>query len=489
MKKGLYLISSIAAAAVALAGCSIFNQSTPVAASFALPESAKSEPWPVQSGLKVQVVRDRIPTVDRVVLVPDEATFLQAISEWSLQGRWPILIEDDTYTPMFLRRFQAAEVIHLEATGDRLPEDPQRRRQALRQAVATAWEAADPESLPQQWQAIGWEPPGVAIASETDPAWPAAVALAADRGQPLVFLDGDFGTANDQLTPDRWQALNAEIEQKVEEAGYPYKDLGDAIDTVVLARELAVKYQPSAEEAEPRAVTDGLGRHRNGERWAVFGWIYGSAARSLYQAMSSIFLDSENALLYDSYRKEGTWLEYEMTDAAAQLHNFGLNVTLVERPESTLEKWQQLSADDWNFDLVWVNSLGGHDTFSVGRGEASVDDIPTLQVPAAVHFIHSWSTVRPDDLNTVAGRWLQNGAYVYVGSVHEPYLSAFIPPKLLVRRVLRSSPLAIAARQLESDPWKITIFGDPLMRITPPRTRISAREFAELQALGQESAK
>jgi hypothetical protein len=62
--------------------------------------------------------------VDRVVLVPDEATFLQAISEWSLQGRWPILIEDDTYTPMFLRRFQAAEVIRLEATGDRLRDRP-----------------------------------------------------------------------------------------------------------------------------------------------------------------------------------------------------------------------------------------------------------------------------------------------------------------------------------------------------------------------------
>jgi len=44
-------------------------------------------------------------TIDRIVLVPDQATFLAAIEHWSLKGRWPILIEDEQYTPMFIRRF------------------------------------------------------------------------------------------------------------------------------------------------------------------------------------------------------------------------------------------------------------------------------------------------------------------------------------------------------------------------------------------------
>lgn len=87
-------------------------------------------------------------------------------------------------------------------------------------------------------------------------------------------------------------------------------------------------------------------------------------------------------------------------------------------------------------------------------------------------MIHSWSAAAPDDTNTVAGRWLENGAYAYVGSVNEPFLSAFIPPKLMVDRLKRGAPFLIAARQLESPPWKVATIGDPLMSITTPRPRI-----------------
>jgi hypothetical protein len=87
-------------------------------------------------------------------------------------------------------------------------------------------------------------------------------------------------------------------------------------------------------------------------------------------------------------------------------------------------------------------------------------------------MIHSWSASDPDDRNTVSGRWLVNGAYAYVGSVHEPFLSAFIPPKLMVDRLKRGTPFLIAARQLQSPPWKVATIGDPLMSIAKPRQRI-----------------
>ncbi|MBD0311675.1 MAG: hypothetical protein ICV86_01925, partial [Microcoleus sp. T3-bin5] len=56
---------------------------------------------------------------------------------------------------------------------------------------------------------------------------------------------------------------------------------------------------------------------------------------------------------------------------------------------------------------------------------------------------------------------------------HEPFLSAFIPPKLMADRLKRGAPFLIAARQLESPPWKVATIGDPLMSIDKPRQRIA----------------
>jgi hypothetical protein len=88
---------------------------------FQLPASAKQEPWPIQTGLRAAIVRAKIPTVNRIVLVPDEATFLTAIQKWNLKGNWPILIEDDKYAPMFLQRFQPEEIVRLPSIKQQLP--------------------------------------------------------------------------------------------------------------------------------------------------------------------------------------------------------------------------------------------------------------------------------------------------------------------------------------------------------------------------------
>jgi hypothetical protein len=443
---------------------------------FQLPASAKQEPWPVQIGLRVGLIRDNIPTVNRIVLVPDEATFLAAIQKWNLKGHWPILIEDQKYAPMFLQRFQPEEIVRLPSIKQEIPKG-QKLQQLMLKATAAAWNATDRETLKAKWTELGWEPPGVVITSENDPARTAAVALAAARGQPLVFLEGNFGKPNDNLNTAQWKNLQTAVTKAVESTGYFYSQLGDAIDTITIVRQLAVKYQSPQKQDEQLAVTDGLGRHPNGERWAAAGWIYGSQVRSIYQAMCAIFLDSETAMLYDSYPKEGNWEKYEMESAASGLKSIGLNVELVQKPESTLQLWRSLVASrPWTFDLILMNSKGYPKSFQVGNGDALVEDIPKLQFPAAIHMIHSWSAADPDDANTVAGRWLQNGAYAYVGSVNEPLLSAFIPPKIMVDRLKRGAPFLIAARQLESPPWKVATIGDPLMSIAKPKPRIPAAQ-------------
>ena len=448
-----------------LTACSIVTKP------FKLPASAKQEPWPIQTGLRAALVRSKIPTVNRIVLVPDEATFLAAIQKWNLKGNWPILIEDDKYAPLFLQRFQPEEIVRLPSIKQQLPKGKQLQELMLN-AAATAWNATDTQTLKAKWTQLGWEPPGVVITSENDPARSAAVALAAAHGQPLVFLEGNFGKPNQTLNNTQWKTLQTAITKAVESTGFFYSQLADPIDTITIVRELAVKYQSPQKKDEQLAVTDGLGRLFNGERWAVVGWIYGSEVRSIYQAMCAIFLDSQTAMLYDSYPKEGNWAKYEMEEAARELKTIGLNVELVQKPESSLEKWRSLASKPWTFDLILMNSKGYPKSFQVGNGDASVEDLPKLQFPAAIHMIHSWSASDPDDRNTVSGRWLVNGAYAYVGSVHEPFLSAFIPPKLMVDRLKRGTPFLIAARQLESPPWKVATIGDPLMLIAKPRQRI-----------------
>src|SRR5262249_17246431 len=98
-------------------------------------------------------------------------------------------------------------------------------------------------------------------------------------------------------------------------------------------------------------------------------------------------------------------------------------------------------------------------------------DIPP-SLPTAVLMIHSFSAANPNDPGTIAGRWLANGAFVYFGSMFEPYLQSFRPPRLVASLAEEGVPLGAATRRLASEPfghpWRLASLGDPLFSVRRP---------------------
>jgi hypothetical protein len=90
-------------------------------------------------------------------------------------------------------------------------------------------------------------------------------------------------------------------------------------------------------------------------------------------------------------------------------------------------------------------------------------------------MIHSFSAADLSDRQSLAGRWLAQGAFVFFGSVYEPFLIAFRPPRLVADLIEAGAPLVAGLRQGESEPfgfpWRLVYLGDPLYRPWVPRER------------------
>ena len=186
---------------------------------------------------------------------------------------------------------------------DVLPADAPARRRRLESVVVRAWGGQpDADSMTDTFARAGHVPAGVVLASTYDPAWTAAVALAAARGQPLLWLDDSLGQPNATLDATRAAALRRRVETLVAEAGYPFAVLGDAIEAITVCRSMAVACrlervpvsQAGLDRAgadDPRAVTDLLGRNERWDRFAFPGWIFGDgfARERLAEAGNQLF--------------------------------------------------------------------------------------------------------------------------------------------------------------------------------------------------------
>ena len=446
-------------------------------------ESSKDKPgrsledihWAPRIGLRVRQINDAFPLVDRVVLVPDAATYVDEVSKWSPKGRWPVLFEEHVYAPMFIRRFEPAQIIRRESVGS-LPNENAAREQQLIDTVigVLGGKPAMHRSIGHVLRGHKYDPPGVVMTSVNDPAWTAALALAAGRAQPIAFLSDNFGRPNGALNAGRAKQLDKTVRTVVSEQGFSYLTLGDAIETVTICRKIAGRIKDSSIGTnDPVAVTDYLGRRTNGERYAFVGWIFGDEARCAYTAMCSLFLDRTSARFVNTYPDQGSWAKFKMDAAEKRFRENGFETRLQSGQSASAQTWTRSLRAGVEHDLLFVNSKGNRSFFDLSSGRLHSVDVPILNTPSAVHFVHSWSFAAPGNIRTVGAQWLEHGAYAYVGAVHEPYLAAFVPPTPMSDRLVHYVPFLVAARHWSgpeplTGPWKVNTYGDPLMVCLPP---------------------
>jgi hypothetical protein len=169
-----------------------------------------------------------------------------------------------------------------------------------------------------------------------------------------------------------------------------------------------------------------------------------------------------------------------MTSAAARLGP-RFRLTYRHGDRAGLAGWHEVFDPINPFDLLMINSSGSPDQFNLAGGQqGQTADIPETG-PTAILLIHSYSAASPADVNTIAGRWLANGAFLYFGAVDEPFLHSFRKPSLVATFLAENLPVVTAVRATGDEvfgwPWRQAFFGDPLYRLQPvgrPAARIGA---------------
>ena len=419
--------------------------------------------WDNRKGPERQVV-------DMVCLVPDLAAFLDVVATWDARHWFPILIDDAEYSFKFLREFRPARVVRYPGRSAAVA--PGSAWERAVEAVGKSWDSADmpDEKVPRGEEvphALGPLPPGLVVSTPESPTLAAAVALAAGRFQPLLKWETPRHYA-EILTIDEARALALSLETLIASRFPNYPRLGDDCDFVTLASDYPYRYNANGINAFDDLILRDAATAR---RWAFAGRITGDLPRSVYQAMCGLFLHPTSALLFNGYtQKDLPWNEYEMDGALARLSPF-LRVSLRNGERASLPGWHQAFDPVNPHGLLLINTSGSPTLFNLDAGPGQTSDIPE-SVPTAVLIIHSFSAESPDDPQTIAGRWLANGAFAYFGSVNEPYLQSFRPPGLVASFLAENLPVVTAVRRTQTEiggqPWRLLYLGDPLYRIKDP---------------------
>ena len=433
--------------------------------------------------LRVAALQAQRPVRPVLVLAPDGRAYARAIAAWSPGEIFPVLIDDGSVrareaAARFARALGPERVVALPPSDDADEPVP---RDDLRRALADAWDAASHDELDETWAGLGWTPPGVVVTSADDPAWTAALALAAGRGQHLLFLAAPRGGGGgDTIATPALDAFDRTLTEALDELGRPWAGVGDEIDAVTLCTNTPGKIadlpSPPAppDQQGPYALTDRIGRDgETGARWAWTGQVIGSEPIAAARAMSALFLQPRSAFLFDTYGPDMP-SSYAARAATGVLDDAGVAYTLHRPPHARRDHWLGRGRRGLDAGIIHVNSSGHDSWFTVVGGRATSGDVPMLLEPAVVHFIHSFSARRLGRDTALATRWLDRGAAAYVGAVDEPFLQSFQPPATFFRRFVGGLPLSVAARIDARPPWKIQVLGDPLWTLSRPAPRLGA---------------
>lgn len=447
-------------------------------------QSAPLDPLPpsLRLGLRAEAVQRQLPVISVVVIVPDTASYITAIGRWNLRARFPVLIDDGSPTATediarFVRAFAPERVCRWSGTEPGGPKGAA-VRDAVELAVAHAWEpdADEPDEaavVRRRWKALGLTPAGVVVADTGDPAWTAALALSAGRGQPIAWVDAPAGV-NRAMKPEDAASLAAAIEGACAGWEYSWANLGDDLDAVTLCLNTPVKIEDG--DKNWISTTDRVGRHPLAQRWAWAGQVFGDAPRAAYNAMCALFLRTNASWHFESYPGSPPWSDYSQAPAAGVFREAGMDAVLLGGPAPGADEWRLASSRALNAGLVCVNSKGTRDFFDLAGSRCQPGAIPFLGRPAMVYFVHSWSANAPANRATVGGRWMERGAYGYLGSVQEPMLTAFVPTPTFAARMAAGGAWGAVVRMDSAPVWKLAVIGDPLATLGtamgpwPPRT-------------------
>lgn len=452
-------------------------------------------PQPIRLGARSRSVQQKLAVLPITVIVRDRASYVEAIGAWSIDARWPVLIDDGSalsaeHIARFNRAFKPLKTVRFRAAH---PDDAwDAEPGAVEAAAARAWgvipnptdAAATARALRARWAELEFAPPGVVVANAGDPAWTAALALAAGRGQPIIWIAAPKPSLHAPMSESVFDGLDQTIRAALDGLGYPYQQAGDVIDAVTLCTAIG---QTITHGTEALALTDRLGRSgwEAGPRWAYCGQIFGGPAAATYQAMSALFLDPRSAWLFDGYPDEPGWRDYDLTAAADIFRKINFTATVLDTPEQSLAAWQRATEKGVDAGVIFVNTKGNADFFDLAPGTARSGDVPFLNQPAVVHFVHSYSAAAPAARTTIGGRWLERGAFAYYGSTSEPTLAAFVASKTVAVRMASGAAWGAAPRYDDGQAWKLTVIGDPLFTLGPPAPRLEAavRDGAALHKL------
>jgi hypothetical protein len=453
-----------------------------------------------RAGYKASMLKRIQRVVPTVVVVQDAQSYLFAISEWEGFMRFPVLWDDGTmesheHIARFVRAFEPEHVIEIQSTFDpSWNEERTTRERVFEKALSKSidenvktWN----ESL-IQLREQGVASPGIVITDTTDPAWPGALALAAGRLQPVAFVQAP-SSVTQLLSPLNADGLERDIERAARLTGLKWEEIGDDIDAITLALNTGTTIKTGNDPRDRIATTDRIGRREmngSGQRWAFTGQIIGNESRSVYQAMCALFLSIDEAFVWDGYDSSQPWVIYDGTAAAAALNKAEIKTELHDQPKHTLADWKlrmvrPIGSAGFGPDhkqgssmLMLMNSKGDAPLFELPgsvKGQGKAGHMPMLNIPAALHIVHSFSLQTPTRRSTVGGRLIERGVYVYAGSVDEPFLSAFVPTPSIANRLAASIPFASAVRFDDGEVWKITVLGDPLVTNGPAGPRIVAK--------------
>ncbi|CAG0963196.1 hypothetical protein PHYC_00840 [Phycisphaerales bacterium] len=444
-------------------------------------------PPQVKLGQRVEATRRAASASETLIIVRDAASYIEAISRWTPTRRFPVLIDDGTlesrdHIALFARAFAPKQTLRWSKDGN--TEAPFSEAgfaridvTALTTAQSRAWglvgEHPSDEALLAHWKASGHQPPGVVVIGLDDPAWTAGLALAAGRGQPLVFVKARQGIDSTFGAPETDALLRA-IELGAESTGLPWRGLGDSLDAVTLCLNTPNRYDTGKEAL---AMSDRIGRLGDAatptQRWAWCGQIFGSPARAAYWAMCSLFLQPDSSWVFDGYPDTPPWNTFDGAKVADYSKRVGFNTELLDSPRGGAADWRARVARPVGAGLIFVNTKGNDDFFDLEPGQCKPGDVPILSTPAAAVFVHSWSALSAGKRDRICGRWLERGVFLYMGSVHEPFLQGFVPTPVVAARLLSGAPFGAAVRNEPAPWWKITVLGDPLYTVGPMAKRVA----------------